>query len=439
MQLRRFVLPASVALTLMAASPALARNYFVRAGSTEAGTCTIDNGDHACSLEFAVHDAHFGDEITMAPGNYVLTQALEVPTRLLIHGAVGQPRPVISLNDANSAVTMNVLPFGTVLRHLEFTSSLVTGATVSLHDTTVEDTIIHATSPGTSAAVISDGTALRNTVIKMDGPDTDGVIALRATEELRNVTISGVDGSGDAITARCFDEPGATADSGGSINVINTIVAARGPNALFADGSNCDHGYKPTIAASSSSFDPLKVHRTAGGTYNEGADNVGPSSLAADGIHELAGSVSIDAGKVDALSPIDIDGEPRVQGKAVDIGADEFVPPPPPVVTPSAPAAPAPLPAPIKPTILNIPAIPPGLSGLTATAPGRPPRRRRSSTSRCPRRRSSTSRSRRCCRVASVRASASRRQARRAPAARRSGPSSRARSPQPPDTTTSGC
>ena len=44
--------------------------------------------------------------------------------------------------------------------------------------------------------------------------------------------------------------------------------------------------------------------------------------------HQLAGSPTIDAGVVTPLlGSADIDGEPRTQGSAPDIGADEFVPP----------------------------------------------------------------------------------------------------------------
>jgi hypothetical protein len=57
----------------------------------------------------------------------------------------------------------------------------------------------------------------------------------------------------------------------------------------------------------------------------------GPGNLAnqpkfaADGVHQLADSMTIDnGGPADALTgPLDIDGQQRVQGAAVDIGADE--------------------------------------------------------------------------------------------------------------------
>lgn len=61
-----------------------------------------------------------------------------------------------------------------------------------------------------------------------------------------------------------------------------------------------------------------------GGFPGEGNLNIDPA-LDADGIHLLPGSPCIDAGAetVGADSWFDIDGEPRIQGLGIDIGADE--------------------------------------------------------------------------------------------------------------------
>ena len=65
-----------------------------------------------------------------------------------------------------------------------------------------------------------------------------------------------------------------------------------------------------------------------GAHYDDGGGNQDAEPLfaapAALDFHELAGSPTIDAGgRASSLSATDLDGEPRVQGTAPDVGADE--------------------------------------------------------------------------------------------------------------------
>ena len=56
-----------------------------------------------------------------------------------------------------------------------------------------------------------------------------------------------------------------------------------------------------------------------------GSNLTAPPLLDADHLHQLQGSPTIDTGPASAAGELDVDGQPRVQGKATDIGADEFL------------------------------------------------------------------------------------------------------------------
>ena len=79
----------------------------------------------------------------------------------------------------------------------------------------------------------------------------------------------------------------------------------------------------------------LTVSGNGSATVTEGAGNittVGPLLAGLPGgldLHQLRGSPTIDAGTTSGLpAATDFDGDPRVFGAAVDIGADEYLPPP---------------------------------------------------------------------------------------------------------------
>lgn len=86
-----------------------------------------------------------------------------------------------------------------------------------------------------------------------------------------------------------------------------------------------------SIGLENSEFDSIETLPEDGGvasvTAPGGAGNVvAAPQMAPDGVHELAGSPSVDRGIVDDLSGAgDIDGQLRVLGAAPDIGADELV------------------------------------------------------------------------------------------------------------------
>jgi len=383
MEMRRFALPVVLGLFLALAPAASATNMFVvPVNGSIGGAC---DAAHPCKLETALMLAHPFDDITVAPGTYEFGHELLIGGSgdesidhrtygVTLHGDPSQPRPFIKVVESTANAAFDTA-FHTTLRHLELTGIVHDCCSmIILRDTTVEDSILHGPVANTFVAGATNGSAIRNSVLRMEAPNVSGVISNEGNTELRNVTITGNNSNvGDGVVAACLD----TTDGnvGGHAGVINSIIQpGSGRYALWSDGRNCFHDFKPSISSFASSFDPLWVRIDAGGTYTDEGSNVGPALLGPEGVHELANSPTIDAGKVDALSNIDIDGQARVQGEAVDIGADEFAPPPPPAPvttspgTPTTPTQTVPsYTSPIAPVILPESIIPPGLTSLRAT------------------------------------------------------------------------
>ena len=119
--------------------------------------------------------------------------------------------------------------------------------------------------------------------------------------------------------------PGISGETRDSINLTNTIVAAN-------TGGNGDQigGFGSSSATYS---DVCLAGGAAPGSHNLCVDPklVNPGPGHAD-VHETSASPTIDIGST-ALVPsglsVDYEGDARVTGPAVDIGADEFEPPAP--------------------------------------------------------------------------------------------------------------
>lgn len=180
---------------------------------------------------------------------------------------------------------------------------------------------------GTTGAVLSD------LVARGSAPNASGVWVRDAncsgsdqgaSAELRNVTaVSGSNGYGVYV---------AGAAVAASATLFNTIARGIG---LF--GSDIDAQGSNTASANYSNFDPARSTGVApGGIGNQAADPMFASSGGGD-FHLQAGSPAINAGFDDGnLGPFDFEGHARVQGAAVDIGADEHIPQPPGATTAAA-------------------------------------------------------------------------------------------------------
>ncbi|MGH2993771.1 MAG: choice-of-anchor Q domain-containing protein [Solirubrobacterales bacterium] len=307
--------------------------YAEPTGGATSGQCPESN---PCTIVFAVETAaQPNDEVVVMPGTYVLSNEVEVmDTGLDLHGQAGQPRPLITSSALQHG--LNVTEPATVrdLR-VDFSGG---AAGVNLEASTGqalgERLIVHA-SGGLAACRLGDA-AIRDSVCRSTNPGTDALV----------MTGSGSSNDFDAtatnVTAHASTPPGsgtygvflhAAGDPGDGASLV-----LQGKN-VIAGGADADvrvetaGSVSPFAAAFlinsnfeiSTSFGPgTEGHPAPEEGDNQTAEPVFVNA-ASGNFHQVFGSPTINAGTGGlGLGTTDFDGQPRVQGTAPDIGADEF-------------------------------------------------------------------------------------------------------------------
>jgi hypothetical protein len=319
----------------MTAANASAAPRFAAPGGDGVEPC--NDPDDPCSIFTAADRAggvSRGDEVVLAPGEYSSSDLGPAGSVILepgisVHGAFGQPRPVIRLT---APIPTGALVVGTddVVSHLEIETAVARSAII-IRDGTVEDLIARSSASifGTIVCNHTGGT-IRSSVCLSSGDQATAIGSSFSgdgtfTARLRNVTAvaTGTNSRGlDYLVA-------------GNVNF--TLLA----KAVVADGEGSDvaaaglsfsgFGASVRIELDHSDYATVSTRTDAGGgaatvTPPGTATNItDPPFLAADGFHQLRGSPTVDKGAIDAQSGgTDIDGEARVLGAAADIGADEL-------------------------------------------------------------------------------------------------------------------
>lgn len=352
-------------LSLPASSPAAVR--FAEPAGVTVGSCTQSA---PCDLQFAVETvAQPNDEVVVTPGTYALGAGnLAIgDSGLDLHGQAGRPRPLITSSAALSGVNV---PVPATVRHLriEFTGALyginlapgsgearaeglivrASGAgACRLGNAAIRDSVCRANpaAPGTDALVMagtgssSNASATATNVTAVTGPtftgsETYGIYVAAQSASLvlqgKNVIAGGVDGDVRVETS------GSGSPSAAAFLIHSNFSAATGagPGTEFlpVPGANGNQTAEPQFV-----------------------------DLAAGDFHQAPGSPTINAGTAGSgLGSTDLDGEPRVQGSAPDIGADEFTQAPPPPPPPPAVTAP-----PAEPPVVEPDRSAPGISGAS--------------------------------------------------------------------------
>ena len=281
-----------------------------------------------CSLATAVGGADDGDQVVLANGTYESAEELVLAKAIEVGGEPGaSPAIVFSGGDTarveNTAATLHDVRLALAAPAMAYVLLLNGG--------TVERVYVDGTNGAACRAI--QGT-MRNSVCFGSlnvAPDAPGSYVA----SLRNVTavplLIGAHGGASlsATVVNSIAHPGYDLGSSESGLLINVAT-----------------GSAASVVLTNSSYASVSTSSSTGTNYSftppgtNGNQTAAPQFVngPAGDFHQLATSPTIDAGIASPeIGPNDIDREPRSQGPAPDIGADEFPAPPPPLSDTTAP------------------------------------------------------------------------------------------------------
>jgi hypothetical protein len=276
-----------------------------------------------CDFEEAVEQAADGDEVVVEPGAYTANDVL-LDSGAVVHGVDGQPRPVIFSAGApairvegNPNASLRWLAIshsggGDALllddggARMLYVASSGNGFACNVRGATLQDSICWANSGGFAAGSDVTGeyqrTNLFNVTAFASGPGSRG-LRVAATNGFADLYALNLIARGEVDTE--VDSTGGSSVAVANMDFSNFATQNRlGPES---------HASPPGIA------------------HNQTASPVFAGPANGD-FHQDPSSPTVDRGTLDyGEGDVDIDGEPRIDGFGVDIGADELVvgaPPP---------------------------------------------------------------------------------------------------------------
>jgi hypothetical protein len=327
---------------LLAPAVANATTRFAAPGGTAtAADCTVPA--NPCTIFEAAQGTGVtgADEVVIAPGNYSDSTGDLGPSGFVqpvagnLHGATGEPRPVITLDIPGS--TSGAFFLSGTLSDVEIDTAVSRTNYVVFTGGLAQRVIARSSSTAAQTIACShDGGTIRDSVCLTSG---DGAAALGASLgggvgtmnlTLRNVTAVSTGANSFGASYRFF--------GGASANwIVNSrSVIARGTSKDVVAGALLFSGTCPntTVSLDFSDYATTQTQSDACGGVaavspaGSGSNQTAAPLVDADGFHQLAGSITVDHGFTDGSSGTsDIDGQARMIGSAPDIGADELASP----------------------------------------------------------------------------------------------------------------
>jgi hypothetical protein len=217
---------------------------------------------------------------------------------------------------------------GDSLSYVEIENDANNGAGVTCLGSRLERIRVRVVGAGATAVYMSTDCAIRNSLVRIEGAFSFGLrgigtAAANTSASARNVTAiaSGSTSIGAAAEYNGSSPGSFTLELENSIlqgteQDLKAMAGAQGPGNIAVNHSNFD------------TSSPVGGAKVIDGGGNQTAPPAYVGAESGD-FREAAGSPTIDAGVGDEIGPLDLSGNPRVLGPAPDIGAFEFVPPPP--------------------------------------------------------------------------------------------------------------
>jgi hypothetical protein len=317
-----------------AAGASAATRFAAPGGIGAAPACTEAE---PCSLFVAASESSpqpppAGTEIVLLPGTYTGSSndlgpdhTISLPEQVTVHGAAGKERPLISNLSGSllNAFTALTVRRGDVVSDLKINSPSTFGILITAG--TVDDVVVSDFGIGDFACGTGGDAVLRDSACLTTSSLGIAVTASTATvgsgPVLRNVTAISTGPNSFGLSFR-YD------GSAGTVDAKDVIAQGTGKD-VRAVGAGA--GGSATIKLENSDYATFEAKSERGGVASvtepgAGGNTTAPPLLAADHVHQLAGSPTIDKGVLDAQSgATDVDEEERKAGIAPDIGADELV------------------------------------------------------------------------------------------------------------------
>jgi hypothetical protein len=275
-----------------------------------------------------------GDEVIVLPGEYSGARGDLGPEELVqiagkssVHGEAGSPTPVIVSN--RSGWVLTVAGGESHASDLEIIAPN-SNAPLLVSQSIAERMVVKTSAEGGIACSLGFRGVVRDSICISSGRKGAGAgqwvhtnSAPEHTRILRNVTAIG---TGPESAGIRFDI------SGGEIFPYVKSSIARG-TATDIEAIGEEPGGGPTVTVEASNYATASAVEKDGGTASVTAPGTGANITTAPLLddatfHQLPGSPTVDQGAVDSFTgESDIDGDSRVIGGQIDMGADEMTVP----------------------------------------------------------------------------------------------------------------
>jgi hypothetical protein len=304
--------------------------------------CTTDM---PCRLDYAMGRSVSRDDVSLLPGDYYDSGTTpwsvlpRLPAYTSIHGTVGEPLPVLHghLIENGSFLKLDGATARDLAVVMDTSGIYLTVSGLHLvNNAAAERVQVHVTSAAIDSVVTpcrmeNTGTLLDSICI---GDGTQGYVSALNVDstsgssagDVRNVTAVSTARAGIGIRVQ-------TSTGNSALNATNVIARGDGADidlaAYYGAGTArlaIDHSNWRAIRDTGVGTHELQLGL---GNQTEWAAATPLFVDAAAGDYRQApGSPTIDAGAIAGNSPFDFAGDPRAIGAGLDIGADEFFPPP---------------------------------------------------------------------------------------------------------------